>query len=113
MPERRDWTETADNTIRYMRAAGATWASIGGVLGLSRNTVIERGRRIQAPGGPVPVPRPVRRAEDEPNRPALPAGHPIAWRVLTAGTLLEGTPFVPFGPVRRELRPEVRPEVQQ
>jgi hypothetical protein len=104
MAERREWTETADNTIRYMRSAGATWASIGTMLGLSRNTVIERGRRIQAPGGPVPVPRPVRRPEDDPNRPPMHAGHPIAWDVLTAGTLLDGTLFVPLASDRRELR---------
>ncbi|HQT84237.1 MULTISPECIES: hypothetical protein [Acidiphilium] len=104
MPGRRDWTETADNTIRQMRAAGATWAAIGDVLGLSRNTIIERGRRIQAQGGPVPPRKAERRPEDEPNRAPLHAGHPVAWDVLTSGTILEGTLFVPLSAGRRELR---------
>ncbi|MDE8347217.1 MAG: AsnC family protein [Acidocella sp.] len=103
MPAPRDWTETADNTIKQMRADGATWASIGVVLGLSRNTIIERGRRIQALGGPVPPRKAERRPEDEPNRAPLHAGHPIAWAVLTDGTLLEGTLYVPMGAGRQEL----------
>lgn len=104
MPGRRDWNETADNTIRQMRAEGATWLAIGAALGLSRNTIIERGRRIGAPGGPVPPQRVERAPEDEPNRGPLHAGHPIAWGVLTAGTILEGTLYVPHGADRRELR---------
>ncbi|MDD2860649.1 MAG: AsnC family protein [Acidiphilium sp.] len=96
MGERRNWTETADNTIRRMRAGGATWAAIGDVLGLSRNTIIERGRRIQAVGGPVPVRKPVRLPENDPNREPLRAGHPISWGILTRGTVLEGVAFVPL-----------------
>jgi hypothetical protein len=46
MPEARVWSELADRTICEMRNEGATWAAIGRTLGLSRNTVIERG-----PGG--------------------------------------------------------------
>jgi hypothetical protein len=30
------------------------------------------------------------RADDDPRREPLPAGHPETWRVLTAGTVLEG-----------------------
>ena len=51
MPERRIWTDAADETIRRMRVDGATWAAIAAVLGLSRNTIIERGRRLCAAGG--------------------------------------------------------------
>ena len=32
-------------------------------------------------------------ANDDRDRPALPPGHPIAWRVLTEGTILEGTMY--------------------
>lgn len=103
MPERRDWTETADNTIRRMRAEGATWAAIGTVLGLSRNTIIERGRRIHALGGPVHIPRPPRPPEDDPNRDPLPAGHPIPWGILTAGTVLEGVAYTPLSTEPQEI----------
>lgn len=102
MAERRSWTEAADNTIITMRAAGATWAAIGVQLGLSRNSIIERGRRINAHGGPVRCARPPRAPLDEPNRESLPAGHPIAWQVLTEGTLLDGTLYVPLSARRLE-----------
>lgn len=103
MPERLIWTETADNTIIQMRAYGATWAIIGQTLGLSRNTIIERGRRLNALGGPRPMPRPPRTELDNPNRPPLRAGHPITWGLLTNGTLLDGAPFVPLPPIRPEV----------
>lgn len=102
MPERREWTAAADATIRGMRADGATWAAIGQVLGLSRNTVIERGRRIHAAGGPAPAVRPKPPAEEDPNRGALPAGHPLTWGMLTRGTLLEGVRFVPLSDAERD-----------
>jgi hypothetical protein len=58
-------------------------------LAVSPATAIERGRRIGALRPPV-VMRPT--AED-PAREPLPAGHPQAWMVLTAGTWLDGTPY--------------------
>ncbi|HEX7390894.1 MAG TPA: AsnC family protein [Acidiphilium sp.] len=102
MPECRVWTKTADDTICRMRALGATWATIGAELGLSRNTIIARGRRIGAVGGPERLQRPPRPPEDDPNRPPLPAGHPITWGILTRGTILEGSPFVPLSSPRQE-----------
>ncbi len=83
MPQARCWTETADSVIKAMRADGQTWAAIGRSLGLSRNTVIERGRRLcaHAPKRTVmAVPKPV---SDDPNRAPLPAGHPLTWGLLT------------------------------
>jgi hypothetical protein len=67
-----------------MRAQGQTWAAIGRSLGLSRNTVIERGRRLcaQAPKR-VPMPACAKLVSDDPNRAALPAGHPWTWGLLT------------------------------
>jgi hypothetical protein len=53
MPQARAWTDKADSVICSMRGAGATWAMIGVSLGLSRNTVIERGRRLQAAPPPA------------------------------------------------------------
>jgi hypothetical protein len=29
----------------------------------------------------------------DPNRDPLPAGHPVSWSLLTAGTCLQGTPY--------------------
>lgn len=79
-----------------MRAGGATWAAIGVTLGLSRNTIIERGRRIHATGGPSVIACPVRPPEEDLNRAVLPAGHPVTWGLLTAGTLLDSVPYVPL-----------------
>ncbi len=84
MPRARIWSEQADQTIKDMRAAGATWSAIGARLGLSRNTVIERGRRLCA-AAPVRVPVSVmsRHSFDDPNRDALPPGHPLTWGLLS------------------------------
>lgn len=83
MPEARVWSAAADRTICEMRSEGATWAMIGRTLGLSRNTVIERGRRLraQAPARTVVVQeKPI---SEDPNRLPLRAGHPITWSLLT------------------------------
>jgi hypothetical protein len=71
--------------IKAMRGDGQTWAAIGRSLGLSRNTVIERGRRLRA-CAPVRVARPAMETEvsDDPNRPPLRAGHPLTWSLLTS-----------------------------
>ncbi len=83
MPKARIWDEAADRTIREMRAVGATWAMIGQTLGLSRNTVIERGRRLRAEA-PVRVAAIQEKLiSDDPNRSPLRAGHPITWALLT------------------------------
>lgn len=86
MPQKLSWTEAQDLTIRRMRAEAETWDSIAQALGLSRYTVIERGRRLGAER-PAPDYRPP--AED-PRRDALPPGHPRSWGPITAGTLLDG-----------------------
>jgi hypothetical protein len=84
MPQALKWTETADAAIRSMRADGRTWEAIGASLGLSRNTVIERGRRLCALAPKRQVqPACVRPASEDPNRAALPAGHPLTWRLLS------------------------------
>jgi hypothetical protein len=110
MPERLNWTKAADQTILTMRASGATWAVIGTTLGLSRNTIIERGRRIHASGGPSALPRPVRETEEDSNRQPLPAGHPVSWGLLTSGTMLEGILYVPPNEQRKAV---AEPTTQQ
>jgi hypothetical protein len=84
MPQARQWTAAADGTICAMRGGGATWAEIGRVLGLSRNTVIERGRRLRAEAPVrVVVSVPKEEVSSDPNRGALRAGHPLTWGLLT------------------------------
>ncbi len=89
MPQKLHWTQAQDTQIRRLRAEGGSWETIAAALGLNRWTVIERGRRIGA--------RPPRRQHAAPPedlaRPPLPAGHPRTWSSLTAGTVLEGTPY--------------------
>lgn len=89
MPRRLLWTEAQDSQIRRLRTEGASWDTIAAVLGMARWTVIDRGRRIGAL-------RPARQCVPPPEDPArdpLPSGHPRSWSVLTAGTVLEGTPY--------------------
>lgn len=83
MPQAREWTAAADRVIFDMRGDGETWAAIGLRLGLSRNTVIERGRRLRAE---APVKVAVVKEYDlleDPNRGPLPAGHPLTWGLLS------------------------------
>ncbi len=83
MPPKRGWTEEADRVIREMRGSGQTWSAIGLCLGLSRNTVIERGRRLcaMAPKRDLTLPT-VKLVSDDPNRSALPAGHLLTWGLI-------------------------------
>ncbi len=84
MPHARVWTQAADTVICDMRSGGFSWAEIGRVLSLSRNTVIERGRRLRAQAPPrVCAPVAPVAVSDDPNRPPLAAGHPLTWGLLT------------------------------
>ncbi len=103
MPQKLSWTAPADAQLRDLRAQGACWADIAAVLGLSRNAALERGRRI---GARLP-PRPTVLADEDAERPCLPPGHPVTWGALTAGTLLEATPY-PWPSCQRE--PGTQPE---
>lgn len=89
MPQKLCWTEAQDLTIRRKRGEGESWDRIATALGLSRYTVIERGRRL---GAELPAMGFVPPAED-PKREALPPGHPTSWGVITDGTLLEGDAY--------------------
>ncbi len=89
MPMKFIWTAAEDSQIRRLRAEGESWERIAAVLGRSRWAIIERGRRI----GARPPPREFVPPPDDPGRDPLPAGHPRSWSVLTAGTLLENTPY--------------------
>lgn len=79
MPKPREWTDEQDDLLRALRHEGVTWSEIGRRMGLSRSTVVERGRRIRAiaPEYVAPV------YEDARCLLALPAGHPATWGLIS------------------------------
>jgi len=82
--------------IKRMRAESASWDNIAVAVGVTRWTVIERGRRLGArlpPSDFVP-------ASEDPERPALPPGHPETWGVIIKGMSLEGMPYPIPVPIR-------------
>ena len=97
MPAPLVWTERADETLYTLRGEGRSWDAIAAVLGISRWAAIERGRRI---GAQKPEPPPRAQDDGQAGREPLPAGHPISWGAIIAGTVLDGTayPFPPAAP---------------
>jgi len=91
MPVKLDWTAAQDSQIRRLRAEGGSWDEIAAILGLSRWSAIDRGRRI---GAQLPSPEFVPEPEDSEREP-LPPGDPHSWGAINAGTILEGEPY-PF-----------------
>jgi hypothetical protein len=89
MPRKFVWTNAQDAQIRRLRVEGGSWDSIAAILGLTRWTVIERGRRIGAQRPPREFVLP----PDDPARDPLPAGHPRSWGVINAGTVLQDEPY--------------------
>ncbi len=89
MPVNRVWTQEQDQTIIKMRWERKTWSDIAKALQLHRNTVIERGRRLNAV---APTPQQIKEMEQsntetikvskDINRAPLAAGHPIFWQML-------------------------------
>ncbi len=84
------WTGDLDDRLKGLREAGVTWDRIAAAMGLGRNTVLERGRKIGARRlRPLLATVP----EEARDRPARQAGHPATWGLLIAGTLLEGEAY--------------------
>jgi hypothetical protein len=80
-----------DEALLSLRGAGLTWDQVATELDLSRNAVVERGRRVGARG-----PRRLMGETLEPrDRLARPPGHPATWALITDGTVLAGEPY-PF-----------------
>ncbi len=96
MPKRIEWTEVQDTNIKRMRAESASWDGIAAAIGVTRWTVIERGRRLGARLPPPDFDPPA----DDPERLALPPGHQETWDVIIKGTSLEGMPYPIPAPVR-------------
>jgi len=99
MPQKLHWTQPADAQLHRLRAEGATWDAIAAAMRLSRSAVIEHGRRIGARRPPPDAMAAALRALMDPAREPLPAGHPVSWRAITAGTLLAGSRY-PWPPWR-------------
>ena len=102
MPAPLIWTELADETLHSLRAQSRSWDAIAAVLGISRWAAIERGRKIGAQK-PTAPPAATAEAAFGPREP-LPAGHPVSWGAIIAGTVLDGDayPFPPPGPVEED-----------
>jgi hypothetical protein len=84
------WTKTLDERLRTLREAPMTWDRVAVEMGLGRNTVLERARKIGARTKRRAVPAAEEEARD---RPARPAGHPQTWGMINAGTVLEGVSY--------------------
>ena len=89
MPKRIEWTEAQNMKIRRMRAESASWDTIAVAVGVTRWTVIERGRRL---GARLP-PHDFQAPPEDPDRPSLPPGHPETWGIIIKGMSLEGMPY--------------------
>ena len=94
MPAPLTWTAPRDTLLRRLRADGQSWEGIAAQMRISRWAVVERGRRIGARKLELPPAPPAADLGREP----LPAGHPIAWQILTAGTLLADSHY-PYPPL--------------
>lgn len=92
MPQKLIWSPPRDAELMRLRAEGETWDEIARLFGISRNAAIERGRRLGArlPARAAPADTGPRR---DPDRPPLPAGHPITWGAITAATVLAETAY--------------------
>ena len=89
MPKKLTWTNAQDTQIKRLRAEGASWDTIAISLGVTRWTIIERGRRI---GARLPSPDFAPPGED-PARPPMAAGDHRSWGAITQGTVLEGVAY--------------------
>ena len=101
MPNQLVWNDQRDTVLRTMREKAHSWDVIARAIGISRWAAIERARAI---GAHIPLPPRTPRQPDASNREALPAGHPLAWQILTEGTLLAGAayPYPPLPPEEEE-----------
>lgn len=93
MSNRLIWSQAADRAITALRAEGASWDAIAVAVGVSRWSVIVRGRALGAERPPAPAPAPT-----VSGREPLPAGDAATWGPLVAGGPLAGTEF-PWPPL--------------
>ena len=93
MPAKLDWAETMDTQLLELRGRRVAWNVIAQTMHLSRNTVIERARRIGVTKRSKIGMAVVRPESDD--RAPRPAGHSSTWGAITQGTCLEGATY-PF-----------------
>jgi hypothetical protein len=84
------WTKELDERLMALRRDRVTWDGIAAAMGLGRNTVLERGRKIGARRMPKAAPSV---QEERLDRPPRPAGHPLTWGLINEGTVLEGEAY--------------------
>lgn len=104
------WTPQADARLARLRGEGASLRALSRAFGLGRSAVAERATHL---GLHTPIPaadrppiarKPTPDGLDDPTRDPLPAGHPVSWGLITAGTCLEGVAYAAPKPIpnRRE-----------
>lgn len=94
-PGRRiTWTPEVDARLTQLHASGASVRALARAFGLGRQAVSERATRLGIYTKPtLPQRKPTSVSSDDATRDPLPAGHPISWGLLTAGTSLDGAPY--------------------
>ena len=88
MPKKLVWTEAQDTQIRRLRRKVRP-----GTRSLPPWLQPLDGHRARSPHRRPTPPREFVPPPEDPARDPLPAGHPRSWGVITAGTVLEDTPY--------------------
>lgn len=99
------WTAEMDETLRSMRAAGASKLVIARFVGFSTWAV---GNRLDKLGArkPLPPPKPIYEPTGFAARPPMPPGHHVSWSLLLAHTpSIAGTPYPAYRPLPFRLLP--------
>ncbi len=126
---RIDWSRSADDRLARLRAHGGSLRAIAIAFGLGRRAIAQRAAYLGVPfatGVPAvahsAAVTPARQVASAPSpalasdplRDPLPAGHPVTWGLLTAGTCLEGAAYLTPNASRLRVRPgdsvSVQPE---
>lgn len=91
MPLKHTWTDAEDALIRTIDGPkGVTRADVARELGMSSWAVRERMARIgHRPEAPAAI------EFIDLGRDPLPAGHPVSWQAITAGSCIEGQEYRP------------------
>jgi hypothetical protein len=85
MPNAIVWTADLDRSITQFRANLWSWDRIATKLGLSRFSVIDRGRALEAAD--------LHEKDLSDARRPLPAGSGASWGAICANTSLSGSPY--------------------
>jgi hypothetical protein len=94
LPLVRGWTTARDAALRvaYREHPGA-WTHIGRAINRHPNTVRDRAVVLGLHAGRDRLSGHARATAKIVNSEPLPAGHPVSWGAVTAGTMLEGEGF--------------------